>query len=164
MKILINKTKENSLYWYPYQIIKNDLFPDKDLVTAVFMLALFDSKIFLTKNHRWWELPWGHIEYNETFLETLSREVLEEVGTNIKNSKYWWYQKIILEKPITKKDWWYYPFPNWYILYFTWTSTWEIFPTSWLETISSWLFSLNEALNIIENKDTKDIMKLLYNP
>lgn len=65
-----------------------DYVPDESLVTAVLGFAYdSDGKIILTRNHRGWDLPGGHVEPGETIIEALHREMHEEAGIHITAQK-----------------------------------------------------------------------------
>ena len=66
---------------------KDTIFPKKELLSAVFLIALDGSKILAIKNERGWEIPGGHIEQGETYEEALIREVEEEAGASFSDAK-----------------------------------------------------------------------------
>lgn len=72
--------------FYPKYISSQTPY-DESLVVSVFLLAIKGSKILAIKNDRGWEIPGGHIEENESFEETLIREVEEEAGASFKDAK-----------------------------------------------------------------------------
>jgi len=51
-----------------------------------------DKKFLLVREEKWWDLPWGWIEYWETPQEWIKRELLEEMWINVisveKNPSY----------------------------------------------------------------------------
>ncbi len=51
---------------------------------------IFNSKnqLLIVRNKDTWTIPGGHPETNETFLETLNREIMEEACITIKEAKY----------------------------------------------------------------------------
>jgi ADP-ribose pyrophosphatase YjhB (NUDIX family) len=65
----------------------NTVLPKKELLSAVFLIALDGSKILAIKNERGWEIPGGHIEQGETCEEALIREVTEEAGATFSDAK-----------------------------------------------------------------------------
>ena len=73
-------------YFIKY-VDKNTAFPKKELLSAVFLIALNGSKILAIKNERGWEIPGGHIEQGETCEEALIREVAEEAGASFSDAK-----------------------------------------------------------------------------
>ena len=66
---------------------ENTVFPKKESLSAVFLIALDGSKILAIKNERGWDIPGGHIERGETHEEALIREVQEEAGASFSNAK-----------------------------------------------------------------------------
>lgn len=47
-----------------------------------------DNQLLIVKNGKTWTIPGGHPENNETFTETLEREIMEEACVTIKDSAY----------------------------------------------------------------------------
>jgi 8-oxo-dGTP pyrophosphatase MutT (NUDIX family) len=83
--------------WYKgttWEFIISEILPTDFPVTAVTGFAYIDNKIILTKTHRGWELPGGHVEDGETLSEALRREMKEEAGINIKTEKLFGYLRI----------------------------------------------------------------------
>lgn len=66
---------------------ENTILPEKEFLSAVFLVALKDSKILAIRNERGWEIPGGHIEAGETVKEALVREVQEEGGASFVDEK-----------------------------------------------------------------------------
>lgn len=53
--------------------------PQRELITSVHGFCFKDDKLLLVNlNHRGWDFPGGHIEYEETPEECLKREAYEE--------------------------------------------------------------------------------------
>lgn len=73
--------------FYIKYIDKDTIFPKKELLSAVFLVALEGSKILAIRNERGWEIPGGHIEPGETHEEALIREVTEEAGATFSDAK-----------------------------------------------------------------------------
>lgn len=46
------------------------------------------NQLLIVRNEDTWTIPGGHPEANETFLETLNREIMEEACLTIKDAKY----------------------------------------------------------------------------
>jgi 8-oxo-dGTP pyrophosphatase MutT (NUDIX family) len=67
---------------------------DESIVTCVFGIGFWDNKIVMTKTHRGWELPGGHVEEGETLQESLHREVKEESGAIVDTQKVVGYTEI----------------------------------------------------------------------
>lgn len=56
--------------------------------TSAKALILNDEKKFLlAREEKWWELPWGGLEYWENPQEGIKRELAEEMGITVKNVK-----------------------------------------------------------------------------
>lgn len=161
MKIHFKKQLNDDLY---YEFIEDSKIPDLEKITCVFSLVLFWDKVFLTKNHRWWELPWWHIENSENLEQALRREIREEVCTDIDTYKIFWYKKYYSKKKILKRDWWYYPFPNSYILFYISKSNWKIHDLlDYDETLDFWLFSIKDALEKVSLDEGRRKLEILYN-
>lgn len=47
-----------------------------------------ENQLLIVKNGKTWTIPGGHPEINETMLETLNREIMEEACITIKDAKY----------------------------------------------------------------------------
>jgi len=146
---------------FSYEFIEDGNFPERELVTCVFTMLYKEWKIYLTKNHRGWELPWGHIEKWENFDEALDREMAEEVWTGVKNKKLFWYKKYFNYEKIKNRDWGFYPFPYSYILFYIWEATGEDCKIECSDTLDYWLFNFEEALEKVESKWTKKIIEIM---
>ncbi|MFA5781870.1 MAG: NUDIX domain-containing protein [Bacteroidales bacterium] len=66
------------------QYIDENHLPQKQSVSAVFLLGFIDGQIIATRNERGWDVPGGHVEPGDTnLLSALQREVKEESGVII---------------------------------------------------------------------------------
>ena len=146
---------------FSYEFIWSKKFPEKELVTCVFAILTKDWKIYLTKNKRWWELPWWHIELWETFDEALEREMNEEIGTWIKSKELFWYKKYHNFEKVENREGSFYPFPNSYILFYIWKWNWKNCKINCSDTLDYWLFSIEEAIKIVKSEWTKKIIKIM---
>jgi mutator protein MutT len=80
--------------------MKNDLKPGKDFIGVAVFALIFNNKdqiLFVDhiktekKNEDYadmWSMPGGTIEFGETSIETLKREIKEELGIEIYNEEY----------------------------------------------------------------------------
>jgi len=147
---------------FEYSFIENPEFlEDKNLVTCVSSMLTYKWKIYLTKNHRGWELPWGHIEKGENFDSALDREMAEEIWTKVKNKKLFWYKKYKNYNKIKNRDWGFYPFPYSYILFYIWEATGKECKIDCPDTLDYWLFTLKEALGKVESEWTRRIIEII---
>lgn len=118
-------------------------------------IIIDNNKVLLMyeKNQNFWGFPKGHVEPNETEIETAKREVKEEVGLIVKvdeNKRYESKYKIgedrektcifFLAKPITHN-----------------------IKNQESEVLESGWFSFDEALNILPHEDQKQILKQAIN-
>jgi len=86
--ILKHKLMSMKKITYKIKIIKSaEQIPPRDNVSAVFLIAFFNNKILSIRNERGWDIPGGHLKDNETLLEGLKRETLEEAGASFKNAR-----------------------------------------------------------------------------
>ena len=44
-----------------------------------------DNKFLLTREEKWWDLPWWWLEYGETPQDCIKRELFEEMWIKVKN-------------------------------------------------------------------------------
>jgi len=106
-------------------------------------------------------LPWGHIETGENFDEALTREMSEEIWTTVKNKKFFGYKKYYNSEKISNRDWWFYPFPNSYIIFYIAEWTWDDEKIECPDTLDYWLFTVEEALEKVESRWTKKILEVI---
>jgi 8-oxo-dGTP diphosphatase len=66
--------------------------------TAAVIVALEHGDILLIKNTRGWDIPGGHIEPNETPVQTISRELMEEAAATVTSKKQIGYLKVTQRK------------------------------------------------------------------
>ena len=72
----------------------SEMFP-----VSVKSLVLDDNRILLIKNERDdWDLPGGKVEKNDSVMETLNREINEELNLEIENHKILHVDKYIFRK------------------------------------------------------------------
>lgn len=76
--------------------------PRREKISAVFLIAFDGDKILSARNERGWDIPGGHLEGEETLLEGLHREIIEEAGADFENAQAFatlhadWTDKIML--------------------------------------------------------------------
>jgi len=84
---------------YIFQYHEVDTFEhlEKEKCTQVYSVLFADDTMVIVHNGKkdTWGLPGGTIEESETFLETLSRETVEEANVKITSAKPVGYQKVI---------------------------------------------------------------------
>lgn len=142
--------------WYSFEFFIDNKIPSYNLITCVFWIIFSkENKVWLTKNHRWWELPWWHIEPGEDLENALNRELKEELWIDTYNYTLIWYKKITNFKKIKNRYGWYYPFPNSYILFYIWYSNSDKIYSFCKDTIDSKLCSFEEAFEIIDSENDK---------
>lgn len=145
---------------YSFEFFLDENFPNLDLITFTFWVIFWEeNKIWITKNHRGWELPGWHIEPGEDLETSLNRELKEELWVETWDYKLVWYKKITNFKKTKNRNWLFYPFPNSYIVFFIWKSLSEKKYSFCKDTIDSKLCSLEEALEIMDSENDKIILK-----
>lgn len=157
MKTIFSWKSEN----YSFEFIEDSKLPPDELVTCCFWLIKIWEKICLTKNYRWWEFPWWHREAWEPILSALKREIKEEIWADILSPKLIWYKKITNKSIQKNREWWYYPFPNSYIVFYI-ASTNEIKQYDLCpESFDAKLCSYKEARKLI-SIDNQKLLDYLY--
>ena len=63
------------------------VLPERELTSAVFLIAIKGTKILAIENEKGWDIPGGHLEEGETIREGLVREVQEEGGASFEGEK-----------------------------------------------------------------------------
>lgn len=59
--------------------IKSQQLPEPQLITSVHSFCFYENRLLLINlHHRGWDFPGGHIEENETPVDCLHREAMEE--------------------------------------------------------------------------------------
>ena len=132
--------------------------PDKELCTAVFGVPKVKDSILLTKTIRGWELPGGHIEKKEKIVDTLKREILEEVGFVVQRAVLYGYRKIITSKIAYNKQGQPYPYPISYIPHFIIASDLPLKNTTGEEVLDSGVFSIESTE--VQNSSVKEIIDI----
>ncbi len=85
---------EESAIWGDIELriraYQTDVFPPAQFVTSVRCLLRQDEHIFVMHNHDGTVhiMPGGRVEGNESYLETLNREILEETSWTIQTPTY----------------------------------------------------------------------------
>ena len=143
---------------WSWELILDNNLPEEKLITSVVSCCFYKDNILLTKNSRWWELAWWHIEEWENILQSLHREVKEEVWADIISEKYIWYYKLKPLRAIQRKNWEYYPFPYSYIPFYLCECD-NIQKFTWDEILDTKILKLSEIDNF--NFINKDSVKLL---
>lgn len=78
MKIIVTETHNQDIKWTKSYIL-DEKEPPAELVTAVFGFCFdLEKNVLVTKNHRGWGYPGGHVENGESLVQALHREVKEE--------------------------------------------------------------------------------------
>ncbi len=83
---MITPLKKTTLSQLHIQYIDENHLPQKQSVSAVFLLGFIDGQIIAARNERGWDIPGGHVEPRDTnLISALQREVREEAGVVIDN-------------------------------------------------------------------------------
>lgn len=93
-----------------WEFCLSEIIPDEKSVSAVFSIPIYqEDNIALTKTHRGWEIPGGHIESGEGFEEALLRETKEEIGVDLIKYNLIGFKKVICREPVPNREGGYYP-------------------------------------------------------
>lgn len=65
---------------------EGDDTPPREQVSAVFLVAFDGDKILAARNERGWDIPGGHLDGQESFMDGLRREIDEEAGASFKDA------------------------------------------------------------------------------
>lgn len=141
-----------------WEFYLSSTLPSTELCSAVFGIPKTKKGFLLTKTKRGWELPGGHIEKNEKIIETLKREVTEEVGFTIERALLYGYRKVITSKVLYSKEGEPYPYPVSYIPHFLVASNLAINKPTGEDVFESNEFKF-ESLEV-ENSQVKEIIKI----
>lgn len=128
-----------------WEFHKATALPAAELCTAVFGIPKAQDGIYMTKTHRGWELPGGHIEKGESVIEALKREVFEETGVAVDRLMLYGYRKVISTEMTYSRDGEPYPFPISYIPHFLVTSDSDAADPTGLEVLGSGAFDLDST-------------------
>lgn len=127
--------------------------PPIELCTTVACVALTGKnldEVVLTRNHRGWEVPAGHIEPGETIQQALHREALEEGGFIVSTSIPFGFRKITAtRRPKAGSRQAAYPFPDSYIVYFVAYTDQPIARPTGIEIIESRTYTPNQLKDLI---------------
>ena len=77
------------------------VLPERELTSAVFLIAIKGTKILAIENEKGWDIPGGHLEEGETIREGLVREVQEEGGASFEGEKILLLKGAILNQHFT---------------------------------------------------------------
>jgi len=147
---------------YSFEFIEDSTLPEEDLITCSFWFIKSWDKICLTKNYRWREFPGWHKEKSENHIDTLHREIREEIWASISNIKQFGYKKITNKSRQKNREWWYYPFPHSYIVFF-YATTDEINKELLCpESYDSGIFTYKEARELMSSEENKVILDYIY--
>ncbi|MBU4443681.1 NUDIX domain-containing protein [bacterium] len=96
-KLIVSGVWSDGVQW---DFFISETLPEDIPSVSVCGLYIRDNSILLTNNHRGWDLTGGHIEVGESIEETLAREMLEEGGVIISDSRLIGY-KLVKYQPNT---------------------------------------------------------------
>ncbi len=136
----------------------DEKLPPKHLISSVWAFAFYNDSILITKNHRWWEHPWWHIENWENIKEAIIREIKEEVWAQVKSMKNIWYFRLNPDYPIKRSDWTTYPFPHSYVPYYICECN-EIGDFTWEEILETKQIKISQIDNY--QFSNKDVLKII---
>jgi len=118
-------------------------------------IIIKDNQVLLIfeKRRHYWGFPKGHVEQNETEIETATREVKEEVGLNVEiDSKKRYELNYIIKDEIEKST-----------IYFVATTENKNIVTQRNEIEDAKWYTFEEALNILTFDGAKDILRQVIN-
>ena len=127
----------------------------------MFSYIFKNDKLLLTKHYddkRWWEALGGHVEPWEKPIESARREIMEEGWLHVNEIALFSHTKITAKTPKSKREWWFYPFPHSYGLYYIGTTNEEPRNPSCELIEKAAFFTEKEALEITKSHNHKKII------
>ncbi len=146
--------------WSRHTLIKSSEL-DNDYVVSAIMWIIKSPEwyVYLTRNKRWWDLPWGHVDPGEHYMDSLYREFEEEAWSKISwTVKLWWYNAYDSDEPLSNWHGGFYPIKS-CIPFYIWKSTWEEFKPYWEEVIESCRLPIQEVIEMVSSEVDRTVLK-----
>jgi 8-oxo-dGTP pyrophosphatase MutT (NUDIX family) len=92
--------------------------PPRELCSTAYCFGFKDGKMALTRHHRGWDIPGGHVEPGESAEDAARREMYEETGMTVGDLHLVAVQLVHQDKP-HERNGRPYPFPEFYGMWYT---------------------------------------------